>query len=145
MLEILKWKDFNENGYLQGVRHAAPYGDYFGFLWRPLWIRNGRQIQKSSDLGKIWSPSRSCSCELMIVIVFGIGRHGVGWCPPLLCNGNSSYYYYSYWSTFFFRINFFRHVSRKPYSGSFWNWTHKFVLLAFKFFKLAAISKWPPI
>jgi hypothetical protein len=23
-------EDFNENGYLQGVRHAAPYGDHFG-------------------------------------------------------------------------------------------------------------------
>jgi phage shock protein PspC (stress-responsive transcriptional regulator) len=51
------------------------------------------KIQKSSDLGKIWFPSRSCSCELIIFIIFGIGSHGVGWCPLLLCNGNSSYYY----------------------------------------------------
>jgi hypothetical protein len=29
---------------------------------------------------------------LIIVIVFGIGSHGMGWCPLLLCNGNSSYY-----------------------------------------------------
>jgi hypothetical protein len=28
-------KDFNGNGYLQGVRHAAPYGDHFSLLWRP--------------------------------------------------------------------------------------------------------------
>jgi hypothetical protein len=28
---------------LQGVRHAAPYGEYFGLLWRPFWIQNGRQ------------------------------------------------------------------------------------------------------
>jgi hypothetical protein len=40
-------------------------------------------------------PSRSWSCELIIVIVFGIGSHGVGWCPLLLCNGNSSSYSYS--------------------------------------------------
>jgi hypothetical protein len=46
-------------------------------------------------LGKIWFPSRSWSCELIIVIVFGMGSHGVGWSPLLLCNGNSSYYYYS--------------------------------------------------
>jgi hypothetical protein len=24
--------DFNGNGYLQGIRHAAPYGDHFGLL-----------------------------------------------------------------------------------------------------------------
>jgi hypothetical protein len=30
LLKIQKWKDFNGNGYLQGVRHAAPYGDHFG-------------------------------------------------------------------------------------------------------------------
>jgi hypothetical protein len=35
------------------------------------------------------------------------------------------YYYYSYYSTFFFRINFVRHVSRKLYSGSFLNLTQK--------------------
>jgi hypothetical protein len=29
-------------------------------------------------LGKIWFPSRSWSCKLIIVIVFGIGSHGVG-------------------------------------------------------------------
>jgi hypothetical protein len=37
LLKIQKWKDFNGNGYLQGVRHAALYGDHFGLLW-PLWI-----------------------------------------------------------------------------------------------------------
>jgi hypothetical protein len=31
------------------------------------------KIQKFSDLGKIWFPSRSWSCELIIIIVFGIG------------------------------------------------------------------------
>ena len=36
------------------------------------------KILKSSNLGKIWFPSRSCTCELIIMIVFGIGRHGVG-------------------------------------------------------------------
>jgi hypothetical protein len=24
------------NGYLQGIKHAAPYGDHFGLLWWPL-------------------------------------------------------------------------------------------------------------
>jgi hypothetical protein len=36
------------------------------------------KIQKTSDLGKIWFPNRSWSCELIIVIVFGIGSYGVG-------------------------------------------------------------------
>jgi hypothetical protein len=27
LLKIQKFKDFNGNGYLQGVRHAAPYGN----------------------------------------------------------------------------------------------------------------------
>jgi hypothetical protein len=35
LLKIQKFKDFNGNGYLQGVRHAAPYGDHFGLLSRP--------------------------------------------------------------------------------------------------------------
>ena len=65
-------------------------------IWRPFWFAMATKIQKSSDLGKILFPSRSWSWELIIVIVFGIGSHGVGWCPLLLCNGNSSYYYYSF-------------------------------------------------
>jgi hypothetical protein len=28
-IKIQKWKDFNGNGYLQGVRHAAAYGGHF--------------------------------------------------------------------------------------------------------------------
>ena len=92
MLKIQKWKDFNGNGCLQGVRHAAPYDDHFGLLWWPFWIKKGTKIPISCDLGKIWFPSRSWSCELIIVIVFGIGSHGVGWCLLLLCNGNSSSY-----------------------------------------------------
>ena len=75
MLKIQRWKDLNGNGYLQGVRHAAPYGDHFSLLWRPFWIQNGRQNTKSSDLGKICFPSSLCSCELIIIIVFGIGNH----------------------------------------------------------------------
>ena len=94
MLKIQKWKDFNGNGYLQGVRHAAPYGDHFGLLWRPFWIQNGHQNTKILWFGKnlVSKLSGSSSCKLIIVIVFGIGSHGVGWCPLLLCNGNSSYY-----------------------------------------------------
>jgi hypothetical protein len=34
-LKIKKGTDFNGNGYLQGVRHAAPYGDHFDLLWWP--------------------------------------------------------------------------------------------------------------
>ena len=33
------------------------------------------KVQKSSDLGEIWFPSRFCSCELIFVIVFGIRSH----------------------------------------------------------------------
>jgi hypothetical protein len=35
LLKIQRLKDFNGNGYLQGVRHAAPYRDHFGLLWQP--------------------------------------------------------------------------------------------------------------
>jgi hypothetical protein len=28
LLKFQKWKDLNGNEYLQGVRHAAPYGDH---------------------------------------------------------------------------------------------------------------------
>ena len=35
LLKIKKLKAFNGNGYLPGVRHAAPYGDHFGLLWQP--------------------------------------------------------------------------------------------------------------
>jgi hypothetical protein len=45
------------------------YGGHFEF-------KMAAKIQKSSDFGKIWFPSRSC--ELIIVIVFGIESHGVG-------------------------------------------------------------------
>ena len=45
--KIQKWKDFNGNGYLQGVRHAAPYCYYFGLLWKPFWIQNGHQNTKN--------------------------------------------------------------------------------------------------
>jgi hypothetical protein len=30
-LKIQKWTDFNGNGYLQGIRHAAPYGTILVF------------------------------------------------------------------------------------------------------------------
>jgi hypothetical protein len=46
LLKIKKLKDFNGNGYLQGVRHAAPYGDHFESIMAAI-------IQKSSDLGNI--------------------------------------------------------------------------------------------
>jgi hypothetical protein len=51
LLKIQKWKYFNGNGYLQGVRHAAPYGDHFGLLWwlskyknPPIWAKFGFQV-----------------------------------------------------------------------------------------------------
>ena len=51
MLKIQRWKDFNGNGYLQGVKHAAPYGDHFGLLlWPPkyknppIWAKFGFQV-----------------------------------------------------------------------------------------------------
>ena len=44
LLKIQKFKDFNGNGYLQGVRHAAPYGDHFGLLWRLKILRFGQNL-----------------------------------------------------------------------------------------------------
>ena len=44
------------------------YGGHFEF-------KMAAKIQKSSDLVKICFPSSLCSCELIIVIVFGIGNH----------------------------------------------------------------------
>ena len=50
LLKIQKWKDFIGNGYLQGVRHAASYGDHFGLLWPqkyknpPSWRKFGFQV-----------------------------------------------------------------------------------------------------
>ena len=52
LLKIQKLKDFNGNGYLQGVRHAAPYCDYIGLLWWPFLIQNGRQITKILRFGQ---------------------------------------------------------------------------------------------
>ena len=51
IVKIQKLTDFNGNGYLQGVRHAAPYGGHF----EP---KMTTKIQKSSDLDEIWFPSR---------------------------------------------------------------------------------------
>jgi hypothetical protein len=51
---LQKWKDFNGNGYLQGVRHVAPYCDHFGLLCRQFESKMTAKIQKSSDLGEIW-------------------------------------------------------------------------------------------
>jgi hypothetical protein len=72
------------------------------------------KIQKSSDLVKIWFPSRSWSCELIIVIVFGIGSHGVGWCPLLLCNGNLVL-------IIIFPHIFVRSISRRCLDQTLWN------------------------
>ena len=57
MLKIQKWKDFNENGYLQGVRHAAHmatnlvcYGGHFKSKMAakiqnpPIWGKFGFQV-----------------------------------------------------------------------------------------------------
>jgi hypothetical protein len=52
LLKIQKWKDFNGNGYVQEVRHAAPYGDHFGLLWRTFWIQNGCQNTKILRFGQ---------------------------------------------------------------------------------------------
>jgi hypothetical protein len=52
-LKIQELKDFNGNGYLQGVGHAAPYCDHFGLLWRHFESKMTTKIQKSSDLCEI--------------------------------------------------------------------------------------------
>jgi hypothetical protein len=50
------------------IHHLVCYGSHFE-------SKMAAKIQKSSDLGKIWFPRRFCSCELISVIVFGIGSH----------------------------------------------------------------------
>ena len=46
-LKIQKWADFNGNGYLHGVRHAAPYFDHFGLLWWPFEQKMAAKIKNS--------------------------------------------------------------------------------------------------
>jgi hypothetical protein len=41
----------------------------------------------------------------------------------LLCNGNSSSYYYSFSSSFFLRQKFVWHISRQLLNGNQWNFT----------------------
>ena len=105
-------------------------------IWRPFWFamvaifKMTAKIQKSSDLDKIWFPSRSWSCELIIVIVFGIGSHRVGWCPLLLCNGNSSYYSYSL-SPFFLRTMNLSTADLRNYRTEFHetSWNYRYIFL----------------
>jgi hypothetical protein len=54
-LKIQKWKDFNGNGYLQAVRHAAPYGDHFGLLWQPGSHRLNRSINPLDVNHFLWN------------------------------------------------------------------------------------------
>jgi hypothetical protein len=56
------------------LHHMATILVYYGGHFES---KMAAKIEKSSDLGDIWFPSRSWSCELIIVIVFGIGSHGV--------------------------------------------------------------------
>jgi hypothetical protein len=51
LLKIQKWKDFNGNGYLLGVRQMATTLDCYGGHIESKMVA---KIQKSSDLGKIW-------------------------------------------------------------------------------------------
>ena len=69
LLTIQKWKDFNGNGYLQGVRYAAPYGDILVCYGVHFEFKMTAKIQKSSDLGKIWLPSRLWCCELISILL----------------------------------------------------------------------------
>ena len=43
--------------------------------WFAMAPKMAAKLQKSSDLGKIWFPSRFFSYELISVISFGIGSH----------------------------------------------------------------------
>ena len=45
-------KRFQWKWILQGVRHAAPYCDHFGLLWRPFWIQNYHQNTKILRFGR---------------------------------------------------------------------------------------------
>jgi hypothetical protein len=76
----------------------------------PLFCFHGKLPQSLSNRFRfVWL----ISFELIIVIVFGIVSHGVGWCPLLLCNGNSSYY-----SSFFLLSKVYpTHFSEMPWSN----------------------------
>jgi hypothetical protein len=54
------------------LHHMATILVCYGGILNPKWPP---KIQKSSDLGKICFSSSLCSCELIMVIVFGIGNH----------------------------------------------------------------------
>ena len=54
-----------------------------------------------------------------LIFAIGIGSHGVGWCPLLLCNGNSNYYYCS--PPFFL---WYMNVSRADL-GNYWTEFHE--------------------
>ena len=87
------------------------YGGHFEF-------KMAAKIQKSSDLGQICFPSSLCSCELIIVIVFGIGNH-------IMILQIISYLVIillllSFFLSFF-RQKFVWHISRRCLDQTLWN------------------------
>jgi hypothetical protein len=105
-LKIQKWKDFNGNGYLQEVRHAAPYGDHFGLLcvailnpkrppkykYPPIWTKFGFQVDY--DVAN-WYQSLVCYVGHFVSglrfqwksISRSIMKWGIGWCPEFWYEG----------------------------------------------------------
>ena len=76
------------------------------------------KIKKFSDLGKICFPSSLCSCEWIIVIVFGIGNHNmilqiISYLVILLI-------LLSFFLSFF-RQKFVWHISRRCLDQTLWN------------------------
>jgi hypothetical protein len=77
-------------------------------------LKMAAKIQKSSDLGKICFPSSLCSCELIIVIVFGIGNH-------IMILQIISYLVIIILLLSFFRQTFVWHISRRCLDQTLWN------------------------
>ena len=62
-------------------------------------VQNGRQIQKSSDLGEIWFPSRLWCCELIFIVGFAMAAILNSKWPPKYTNP-------SIWAKFVFKVDY---------------------------------------
>jgi hypothetical protein len=117
LFKIFKWKDFNRNGYLQWVRHATPYGDHFGLLWRPFWIKNGRQNTKKPWFGEHFVSN-------WILFLWIDIRHSFwNWEPLMIFRSYHFLLLLFFFFLSFFRQKFIRHISRGLLNGNQWNLT----------------------
>jgi hypothetical protein len=139
LLKIQKLKDFNGNGYLQGVWHASPYGDHVGFLWwppkyknTPIWGNFGLQVDY---VLANWYPSSFFKLGAMLWSFRWY--HILLWLPNVVCEpyyfcSVSSYYYYC-WVMYCYSIIliiliiiilahiFVRSISRRCVNQALWN------------------------